>query len=100
PLATYAGWNLRATETGGTSELAGLLGSCIPFPRTRAERERNGDPRLSIQERYDSPEDYLGRYADAALKLVDEGLLLAEDLPFILKQGRERWAWATSRYDP
>jgi hypothetical protein len=99
PLATYTGWNVRAPETGGTTELAGLLGSYIPFPLTRAARERTGDPRLSIEERYEGPEDYLGRYTAEALRLVDEGFLLAEDLPYIIEQGRARWAWATASDD-
>src|SRR6185503_243440 len=45
PLATYAGWNLRDPKTGSPDEVAGLQGSYIPFARTRAERERTGDPR-------------------------------------------------------
>ena len=94
PLATLTGWNLRGEQTGGTTEIAGLLGSYVPFPRTRAERERSGDPRLSIDQRYSSRAEYLGLYAQAALKLIDEGYLLAEDLPHILKQGAERWDWA------
>lgn len=96
PLATYTGWNLRAPETGAPTEVAGLLGSYIPFPRTRAERERTGDPRLSIEERYDSREHYLGLYAEAALKLIAEGYLLAEDLAAILQQAQRHWDWATS----
>lgn len=96
PLASLTGWNLRASDTGGTTELAGLLGSYIPFPLTRGERERTGDPRLSIEERYRSRDEYLGRYAEAALRLIEEGYLLAEDLPHILRQGRDRWDWATA----
>ena len=90
PLATFTGWNIRAEDTGGTTEIAGLLGSYIPFPRTRAERERSGDPRRSIEERYRSRAEYLG----PALALIDEGYLLAEDLPHILKQGADHWDWA------
>ena len=48
PLATYAGWNLRHPDMGAPDQLMGLLGSTIPFPPTRADREASGDPRLSI----------------------------------------------------
>jgi hypothetical protein len=30
------------------------------------------------------------------LRLIEEGYLLAEDLPHILRQGRDRWDWATA----
>lgn len=97
PLATLTGWNLRAPETGNPTKVAGLLGSYIPFPRTQAERERTGDPRLSIEERYDDRAHFMGMYTEAALKLIDEGYLLAEDLAAILEQARRHWDWATSR---
>lgn len=96
PLATYAGWNLRAPEAGNPSKVAGLLGSYIPFPRTQAERQRTGDPRLSIEERYQSREHYLGLYAEAALQLIADGYLLAEDLAAMLEQARKHWEWATT----
>jgi hypothetical protein len=96
PLATYTGWNLRAKETGAPTELAGLSGSYIPFPRTKAERERTGDPRLSIEERYKSRAEYLGLYAEAAMQLIKDGYLLGEDLPGILEEARMHWDWVTS----
>ena len=33
-------------------ELCALSGSVIPFPKTKAERQTTGDPRLSLEERY------------------------------------------------
>ena len=47
PLATYTGWNLRAPEIGAPEQLATQIGSFIPFARSKAEREKTGDPRLS-----------------------------------------------------
>jgi hypothetical protein len=96
PLATYTGWNLRAKETGAPTELAGLSGSYVPFARTKAEREATGDPRLSIEERYRSREEYLGMYAEAAIQLIKEGYLLGEDLPLILEEARQHWDWVTA----
>ena len=69
----------------------GLSGSTIPFPATRAEREERGDPRLSIEERYSSREDYLSRVQQAAQTLADEGYLLAEDIPLVVSHAAERY---------
>lgn len=79
PLATYTGWNLRRKEVGAENQLANLLGSYIPFPRTKAEREKAGDPRVSIEECYGSFENYRKRYAEACERLVQGRYLLAED---------------------
>jgi hypothetical protein len=100
PLATYTGWNLRAHETGAPGELAGLSGSYIPFPLTRAERERTGDPRLSIEERYRNKEHYLGLYAQAALQSIREGYLLAEDLAAVLEHAGKHWDWLMAGAKP
>jgi len=47
-----------------------LLGSYIPFARTKAEREARKDSRLSIQERYGDEGDYFARLRVAAEELV------------------------------
>ena len=61
PLATYTGWNLFNAKSGPTDEISSMVGSYIPLPRTAAERKSADDPRRSIEERYPSREDYLGR---------------------------------------
>jgi hypothetical protein len=68
-----------------------MQGSFIPFAKTKAERQKTGDPRPSIEERYSSREYYLGLVAQAALELIDAGYLLGEDLPAMLKQAGEHW---------
>ncbi|HEV2665746.1 MAG TPA: alpha/beta hydrolase domain-containing protein, partial [Blastocatellia bacterium] len=73
PLATYTGWNPRDTQTGAPDQLVDFAGSYIPFAKTKAERERAGDPRLSLEERYASRAHYLGLVAEAGLKLVKDG---------------------------
>ena len=61
-------------------ELAGLVGSSfIPFAETRADREGNGDPRPSLEERYSSVDDYLRQTRAAIESLVQAGLMLPED---------------------
>ncbi|MCG8455966.1 MAG: hypothetical protein MI919_06750 [Holophagales bacterium] len=91
PLATHTGWNLRAASAGAEGQPADMVGAFLPFSRTRAEREAKGDPRPSIEERYESREAYLGRVAEAAMVLIEERYLLPEDLPAILAYASELW---------
>ncbi|MFO1271568.1 MAG: alpha/beta hydrolase domain-containing protein [Rubrivivax sp.] len=78
PLATYTGWNLYAPPFP-EGELCDRDGSFVPFAATRAEREKAGDPRPSIEERYASHAEYLQRVKEAAAELVASRLLLQED---------------------
>ena len=91
PLATYTGWNFRSPAIGGPTELVDLLGSAIPFARTRTAREAARDPRRSIEERYPSIDGYLARIREAGQKLVDGRYLLAEDLSKVVERAREHW---------
>ena len=95
PLATHTGWNYRRATIGAPDRLASEIGSYLPLPRTRADRERTSDGRKSIAERYASLEDYLGRISLAALALVDEGFLLAEDAPAVIERAKAHYQWAT-----
>jgi hypothetical protein len=97
PLATHAGWNYRDQSIGAPDRLAGEIGSYIPFARTKAERDRAGDPRLSIEERYRSRDEYVGKFAAAALDLVRKGYLLDEDIVDLLKHAVEHYDWTTGR---
>lgn len=91
PLATYTGWNLRDPKIAAPDQLVDFAGSYIPFAKTKAERERAGDPRLSLEERYTSRAHYLGLVAEAGLKLVKGGYLLAEDLPVLIERAGQHW---------
>ena len=79
PTGTATGWALRSRDAGGAGELCYLDGSFVPFARTKAERETNRDPRLSLEERYRDRADYAGQVERAAAALVRDGLLLPED---------------------
>ena len=92
PLATYTSWNWRSDEIGAPGELADFRGAFLPLPRDVAERESAGDPRRSIAERYADREQYLGRYAETALELIDDGFLLEEDLAYVLERARQLWS--------
>jgi hypothetical protein len=91
PLATYTGWNVRHPDIGGPGQTLSLLGSTIPLPATRVEREATGDPRSSIAERYPAKEDYLHQVQQAAEALVAQGYLLAEDLSTVTDQAAQRY---------
>jgi len=91
PLATYTGWNLRDASIGAPDLRVSFLGSFIPFDRTAADHAKSGDPRLSIDERYASREQYMGKFAEAAQKLIKDRFLLREDLPAVLERGQREW---------
>jgi hypothetical protein len=89
PIATYTGWNLRPRGLA-EGELAGLLGSFIPFAKTKAERRRSDDPRLSVEERYKERAEYLRRVAQAVRRLVDKRYLLSEDAERIISEAKRQ----------
>ena len=93
PLATYTGWNNFKPESGPENVLSSIQGSYVPFPLTAVDRQRDDDPRLSIEERYGRREAYLGLVSQAALELVDGGYLLAEDIAPILSRANEHWSY-------
>ncbi|MCP3386137.1 alpha/beta hydrolase domain-containing protein [Bradyrhizobium sp. CCGUVB4N] len=63
-----------------------LIGSFSPFAATKAERERTGDARLSIEERYHGRDDYVNRIRIAAHDLMARGFLLPEDAAVIVQE--------------
>ncbi len=93
PLATYTGWNPRHPEQGAPGDIMSMMGSTFPFPLTRAERDRSGDPRPSITERYPSRAVYLERVREATTKLVAARHVLAEDVDAIVERAGRAWDW-------
>jgi hypothetical protein len=91
PLATYTGWNLRDPSIGAPTQRVSFEGSYLPFPRTASEREKTGDPRPSVAERYPSREDYLSRYGKAVDILVKQRSILQEDRAALLARGGMEW---------
>lgn len=77
-----------------------MVGSYLPFARTRAQRLAAGDPRPSLEERYEGREDYLARVRRAADALVAERLLLAQDVPRVVDRAAAHWDWAASPRPP
>jgi hypothetical protein len=92
PLGTHTGWNLQRAGLA-EDELCALLGSYIPFARTKEERQKSGDPRLSIEERYKDHADYVQRVSREARALVEERFLLPEDAERIIQEARSNTAF-------
>ena len=97
PMATYTGWNFRGNAIGGTNQLVNLLGSAIPFAWTKAEREKTGDPRLSVEERYPSGEAYLAKASMTTDARVKIGYLLASDMAGTMSRIAVQWTNALGR---
>ena len=68
-----------------------MVGSWIPFPVNKTERENRRDPRLSIEERYRNKRDYLERITAAAQKLVQDGFLLDRDVEKLRDRAAKEW---------
>jgi len=100
PLATYTGWNLFNAESGPTNLLSSMQGSYIPLQRTRAERLKATDPRLSLEERYQNRDQYLGLVSAAARDLVQGGYLRQEDVATVVEHAGREWDQAWSNGAP
>jgi hypothetical protein len=96
PIATYAGWNYRAPGMGAADQLMGEAGSMYPFAPTRSQRSK-GDSRLSLEERYTSRDQYLGKIALAGRQLIAERFLLAGDLADVIDRAAMQYDWAVGR---
>jgi hypothetical protein len=95
PLATYTGWNLRDPSIGAPDQRVAFEASYLPFPKTESERQKTGDPRKSIAERYSGREDYLTQYAKTVDDLVTQRWVLQEDRAALLHRGEQEWDEAT-----
>ena len=91
PLAAYTGWNLLKPKVMDSDEVAGLAGSTIFFARTKAERLKRKDSRPSIEERYQSRDDYKRQVRAAGHKLVESRYLLEDDLERVVESCLALW---------
>jgi hypothetical protein len=90
PVATHTGWNLRA-KGYGEGELCSILGSMIPLAATRADRQKSGDLRPSLEERYPTRDAWVARLHAATDALVADRLLLPEDRDALLAAAERSW---------
>ena len=94
PVGTYGGWNFRAAAIGRPDQLFGEMGSFHPMPRTRDERLKDGDSRLSIAERYKNRDEYIAKVTAVAKQMVQDRFLLPEDLNDPIGQAVAIYDWA------
>ncbi len=97
PISTCTGWNLRHQDMGGTGQILVNTGATIPFAATPIQREAEGDPRASLEERYATRKDYLEQVAAAATALVAQGYLLEEDLETIATDASRQYDLVQAR---
>lgn len=80
---TNTGWNYTAksgvVDLSGGPVGPGLIGSYFPYAKTKAERLANGDPRLSLEERYGNAQGYVAAVTTAANDLVARRFMLRAD---------------------
>lgn len=93
PLATATGWVFRPEEYGSPKDFYLLRGAWVPFAVTKVQREKNNDPRLSLEERYASKQAFMEQVKAAVEKLIEQGFLAEGDLESQVKQAGERWDW-------
>jgi hypothetical protein len=91
PVGTHTGWNLRHPSSGSPDHQIPMQGFSRFFAATRAQRLAAHDPRLSLEERYRSKEEYLARVRQAAEALVAERYVLAEDVEILVANAAARW---------
>jgi hypothetical protein len=97
PVASHTGWNPRDPDTGSADQIVPMNGLTLYFAVDAAERQRTGDPRLSIAERYSGADDYETRVRAAALALVADGYLLDEDVAITVDAAMQRYHAATQK---
>ena len=89
PLGTYNGWSLRKAGYAEGDQFWNT-GSFVPFARTKAEREANGDPRPSIEERYPSHEAYVEAVRKVCEERVRERLMVQADADRMIETARRQ----------
>jgi len=96
PLGTYGDWDFRSEAIGAPDTLIAMAGSFLPFAKTRADREKTGDPRQSIEERYTNRAGYLRRVEEAARHLAEQRYLLPEHVKPVVDAAGQHWDWLMS----
>ena len=91
PLATLTGWQFRSERIGAQNTLIAMAGAYIPFPTTRAERDRTRDPRMSIAERYATRADYLKKVQEVTARLAADRYVLQGDIAAIVQEAGAHW---------
>lgn len=91
PVGTSLGYNYAPIQS--YEDLDSLNGSFIPFHKTRQERLKAGDTRLSLEERYHDNAGYVAAVTRAAHTLVTQRFLLPEDAEAYIDKARKTRSW-------
>ena len=97
PVATHAGWNTRAPETGAPEQIVPMQGFSLFFAPDAASAGAAGDGRPSLEERYGGRVEYLALVREHALRLVGERYLLDEDVDAVVEACGRRYDAAKAR---
>ncbi len=97
PVGTHTGWNLRHPDTGAPEQLMSMQGSSHWLPATADQRNKSGDPRPSIAERYSSRDEYEASVRVAATELAADNYLLSDDIDLVVKSCLERYDCAMAQ---
>jgi Alpha/beta hydrolase domain len=84
PLGTYLGWNITASGFH-KDQICNYFGGKIPFAKTKAERQANQDPQLSLEERYGSHDGYVKAVSTTSERAIKEGFLLPVDAKALIE---------------
>jgi hypothetical protein len=68
-----------------------MMGTTLPFARNATERQAQGDPRLSIGERYRDRDDFLAQARAAAEELAAKRLIVPEDVDVAVELAVKRY---------
>ncbi len=90
PVATYTSWNTRNRNVGAENEMLGLQGGYIPFVKTKTDREKLGDPRPALLERYRDFEGFQTQYRKVIDRMIEQRTLLSEDVAGLMNLA-DRW---------
>jgi hypothetical protein len=91
PVATHAGWNPRAPETGAPEQIIPMQGFSIFFAPTETARQASGDPRPAIAERYANRTAYLAQVRIVARQLAAERYILEDDVEMVVSACAARY---------
>ncbi len=94
PVATHAGWNTRANETGSPDQQIPMQGFTRWFSATERDREQRTDPRPSIEERYESRDEYERLVREEVGWLIRDRFVLESDLELVVNNAMERYDYA------
>ena len=83
-------------DQGAAGDLMQMRGSTLAFAQTRVAREKSGDPRPSVEERYASREAYLEAVRVAAKQMVTRRHALGEDVEAMVERAKLRWDFLRS----